>query len=90
MDEPVTEHLPLPPVVPTPTPTAIKFELARGAEGQTYVVMESFTTTGCHVIFLETEIAFAVAKQMRSAAQQSQHQIMPVENKLLIPNNGQN
>ena len=64
---------PGPPVLPTPTPTAIQFELARMGEN-TYVVVNFYTNQGVSVFFLETEIAFMVAKQLRSAAQQSQHQ----------------
>lgn len=81
---------PPPPVLPSPIPTAIQFELARNGVDQTFVVMNFYTAQGVSVFFLETEIAFAVAKQLRSAAQQSQHQIMPVENRLMIPGNGQN
>lgn len=58
----------LPPVMPQPTPTAFSFDLF--AQGQKrFVILTVHTPSGQAVYFMEPEIAFGVAKNMRSAAQ---------------------
>lgn len=78
----------LPPVVPHPVPTAIALDLCVTPDKR-YVILEVFTPSGTGVYFLEPEIAFAVAKNIRSAAQavlREPDAIEPVTNRLVLPN----
>lgn len=78
-----------PPVLPHPVPTAISFDGAVGPEKR-FVIMIINTPLGESVFFLEPEIAFLVAKSMRSAAQAVQREpdpIVPMKSKLIVPEN---
>lgn len=76
-----------PPILPQPTPTAFSLDLCVTPQKR-YVILEVFTPSGMGTYFLEPEIAFAVAKNIRSAAQAVMREpdaIQPVENKLILP-----
>lgn len=75
---------PLPPVLPAPTPTAFSFDIA-STPTKRYVIFTVHTPSGVAVYFMEPEIAFGVAKQMRSAAQACMNQpIIETPNQGLI------
>lgn len=86
-DGPEEAEVHLPPVRPHPVPTAISFDGAVGPEMR-YVIMVINTPLGESVFFLEPEVAFLVAKTMRSTAQAVLREptpIVPVESKLIVP-----
>lgn len=77
----------LPPILPQPVPTAFSLDIAVGPQKR-YVIVNVHTPSGVAIYFLEPEIAFEVAKSIRSAAQAAMREpnvIVPVESKLILP-----